>query len=182
MSISAASGPFNGTQSGTYTTLRGGSGSFSRTISNQNGSRTVDTTYTRPDGKTVTQDVTRTKTATGYTRSVSTTLPDGKTTTLQETATRQSNGSFAITGSFTDQNGQTQTLSGTSAVQGVDTTTDLTFTNAAGQTRTRDTQQAGTPDHWVQAVQGTNLGGVAFSDSSALAVLQEQAASSVATT
>ncbi len=174
MSISPAA-PFSGHQSGSYTSLHGGTGTFTRDVSTQNGSRVIDTTITDARGQTETRDVTRTRTATGFTRSVTTTLADGKTTTLNETATRQADGSYTLAGSFADRNGQTDTLSGTRHTGAAGNVTDLSLTNAAGQTRTLEATTVGSFDQSTRTVQGTSFGGVSFTDSSALAVLQSQA-------
>ena len=177
MSISPAA-PFSGHQSGSYTSLHGGTGTFTRDVSTQNGSRVIDTSITNASGQTETRDVTRTKTATGFTRSVTTTLADGKTTTLNETATKQADGSYALAGTLVDASGQTETLSGTRQHAAAGNVTDLTFTNAAGQTRTQDATAVGTFDQLTRTTQGTTFGGVSFTNSSALAVLQSQAATS----
>ncbi len=160
--------PFSGTQSGSILSTRSGAETFTRTIANQNGTRSTDAVFKLADGKTATRDTNFTPTATGWTRSITTTLADGKTTTLQETGTRQADGSVAISGTFTNQNGQTQTVTGRR--QADDTQTDLTFTNAAGQTRTQDAQSIASGDQVLRTVNGTSFGGVAFSDTSALAV------------
>lgn len=175
MSVSPTAAPFTGTQSGTVLNTRGGASTFTRTIADQNGSRTTDAVFTLADGQKVTRDTTFTPTATGWTRNVTTTLADGKTTTLQETGTKQADGSVAISGTFTGQDGQTQSVAGTRHRQADATQTNLSFTNAAGQTRTQDTQSVASGDQVLRTVQGTSFGGVAFSDTSALAVLQSQA-------
>ncbi len=167
---------FTGMQSGTFVSTRGGPETFTRSIANQNGTRTADTTFTLADGKTVTRDAAFTQTATGWTRDITTTLADGKTTTLQETGTKQADGSTAVTGTFTDQNGQTQAVAGTDSRAAGKGTSDLTFTNAAGQTRTTDAQTVASGDQVLRTVQGTNFGGATFSGGSALAILQSQAA------
>lgn len=175
MSVSAAATPFTGTQSGTVVNSRGGASSFTRTITDQNGSRSTDAVFTLADGRMATRDTTLTPTATGWTRTVTTTQAGGKTTTLQETGTKQADGSMAISGTFTDASGQTQSVTGTRHRHGDAMQTDLTYTNAAGQRRTQDAQTVASGDQVLRSVTGTSFGGVAFSDTSALAVLQSQA-------
>lgn len=174
MSISPASSPFNGTQSGTYVSSRGGDESFSRSISHTGGTRTKDTVITLANGDTVTRDATFTKTATGWTRGVSTVRPDGSTVSLQTTGTKRVDGSVAIGGVYTAKDGTTQTVSGT-RTKGMDTsTTDLSFTNAAGQVRTADRMSTASGDQVMGTLNGTNFGGSTFSSTSALTILQSQ--------
>jgi hypothetical protein len=167
--------PFNGTQTGTYTSTLGASETFSRTVTNQDGVRTTDTTFTLPDGDTVTRDATFTKTATGWTRDVTTTLADGKTTNTQETGTFQADGTTEVNGIFTAANGNEQIISGTETDPSGSRTVDLSYMNGAGKTRTLDSQITSSDGTVTTAVTGTNFAGAAFSGSNALTVLQSQA-------
>ena len=166
--------PFSATQSGTYLSAGGKPEAFSRTITEQAGVRTSNTTFTRADGKTVTRSDTFTKTATGYTDSSQTTLANGKTTSSQVTGTTQADGTVAISGTYIDQTGQTDQIAGTGSFGKGKSSSDLTLTNAAGQTSTRDSQTVEGQKLALTTVQGTNFGGTAFSTTAALAILQSQ--------
>lgn len=161
------------TQTGTFSGA-GGNGTFTRTTQSQGKTRTTDTTLTRADGSRVTRDVTRTRTATGFTRTVATTLPDGKTTTLAETGTKQADGGYAISGTFTGENGKTQQVSGTSVEQGADLDTSLTFSNGAGRARTLDTSFAHSQSGYSVTSTGTTFGGASFDRTTAFAILESQ--------
>ena len=174
MSISPTFTPFSGTQSGTYLSAGGKPEAFSRTISNQDGVRTASTSFTRADGKTITRSDTFTKTATGYTNSSLTTLANGRTTSSQVTGTRQADGTVAISGTYVDQTGQTDQVSGTGTFAKGSSSADLTLTNAAGQTSTRDSQTVDGQKLALTTVQGTNFGGTAFSSTAAFAILKSQ--------
>ncbi len=150
--------PFNGTQTGTYVSSVKGNETFSRTITNQDGVRTSDTTFTLPDGHTVTREATLTQTATGWTRTATTTLANGKTVVLQETGTRQADGSIKIT--ETSHGGAVQT--------------DLTFSNPWGNTWTKDTQSSVSDGVKTTTTSGTTYSGASFSNSGALTILQSQ--------
>ncbi len=176
MSISPATTPFTGTQSGSFIGSRAGAGTFSRTVTSQGGTRTADTVFTLPNGQTLTRDVIFSKNETGWTRTVATTLPGGKTTALQETGTRQADGSDAVSGGFTDASGQTQAVSGTDRSEAGGSTSDLTFTNAAGQTRTQDATSYASADQLLRSVHGASFSGASFTGSNALTILQSQAA------
>jgi hypothetical protein len=166
--------PFNGTQTGTYVSSVGGNETFSRTITNQNGVRTTDTTFTLPDGDTITRDATLTQTATGWTRTATTTLADGKTATLEETGTKNADGSTTVTGTRKVGNRWAADINGTETSNGSGVQTDLSFSDPWGNTWTRDTQSSVADGVKTSSATGTTYSGASFSYSGALTVLQSQ--------
>jgi len=73
------------------------SSTVDKTITNSDGTKTVDTTATGPNGKTVTSDQTYDKTSNGWTETGTVTGPNGGTSTDNKTVSFSNNGNGTVT-------------------------------------------------------------------------------------
>jgi hypothetical protein len=128
-----------GNATGSYTTARGKSGTFTNSVNRQPGSSARTTTWNPSTGGQGVQTANRTydkSTGTG-TRSSSTTLPNGKSTSSQGTLTKSGN-STNYNGTYTNARGQSGTVTDTRTKTATGYTNDRTVTRPNGQTVTDD--------------------------------------------
>jgi len=165
----AFNGTYNGTKTGTVTDTTQGSGTYANTVSHQNGVATFDNLTTYANGNTAETKTSITKNANGSfdetiqkyvdgkeVKSVSlTTSADGSSITKyfqlynakgnlagngSEVITGNLDGSESIAGTQTWANGSTEQIAGSLSQTNTGLERDITVTNAAGQTATRDWQ------------------------------------------
>jgi len=172
----AFNGTYNGTKTGTVTDTTQGSGTNSNTVSHQDGVATFDDVTTYANGNTAEMKTSITQNADGSFEETIQKYVDGKevkseslTTSADgssvaktfqlynakgkvagsgsEVITGNSDGSESITGSQAWADGSTDQIAGTLSQTGTAMDQDITVTNAAGQTATRDWQNStnGTP-------------------------------------
>jgi hypothetical protein len=162
---------YNGTKTGTVTDTTQGSGTYANTVSHQNGVATFDDVTTYANGNTAETKNSITQNADGSfdetiqkyvdgkemkTESL-TTSADGSSVAQSfqlynakgkvagsgsETITGNSDGSESITGTQTWASGSTDQIAGSWSQTGTGRDQDITVTNAAGQTETRDWQNS----------------------------------------
>ena len=165
----AFNGTYNGTKTGTVTDTTQGGGTYSNTVSHQDGVAAFDNVTTYANGNTAETKTSITKNADGSfdetiqkyvdgkeVKSESlTTSADGSSITKSfqlynakgkvagsgsEVVTGNSDGSESITGTQTWANGSTDQIAGSLSQTGTGRDQEITVTNAAGQTATRDWQ------------------------------------------
>lgn len=184
---------YNGTKTGTVTDTAQGSGTYSDTVSHQGGVATFDnvTTYANGntaetktsisqnadgsfdetiqkyvDGKEVkSESVTTSADGSSLTKSFQLYNAKGKVaSSANEVITGNADGSESITGTQTWANGSTDQITGsvTQTDSGVDR--DITLTNAAGQTATRDWQYSKTGATRTDSSTYTNFAGTVQTD------------------
>lgn len=126
------------TKSGTYESSLHGEGTFSKTMEEVNGLKTIDKTITLGNGKTRSIETTIITNEDGS-KTISHTK-NGKTTTTTESETTNADGTISISKEKTKADGSVIEISGTkSSVKG-ETDSHIVRTNADGQTETLDRQ------------------------------------------
>jgi hypothetical protein len=189
----AFNGTYNGTKTGTVTDTTQGSGTYSNTVSHQDGVATFDDVTTYANGNTAETKTSITKNADGSfdktiqkyvdgkeVRSASlATSADGSSVTKSfqlydqtgkvigsgsEAITGNSDGSESITGTRTRANGSTDQIAGSLSQTGTGVDQDITLTNAAGQTATRDWQYSKNGTTSTYSLTDSDFAGVSRSD------------------
>jgi hypothetical protein len=167
----AFNGIYNGTKTGTVVDTTQGSGTYSNTVSHQDGVAAFDNVTTYANGNTAETKTSITKNADGSFDETIQKYVDGKevkseslatsadgssiTKSFQlynakgkvagsgsEVVTGNSDGSESITGTQTWANGSTDQIAGSFSQTGTGRNQEITVTNAAGQTATRDWQNS----------------------------------------
>jgi hypothetical protein len=184
---------YNGTKTGTVTDATQGSGTYSNTVSHQDGVATSDDVTTYANGNTAETKTSISKNANGSfdetiqkyvdgkeVRSESlTTSADGSSVTKyfqlynakgnvavsgSEVITGNSDGSESITGSQTRANGSTDQIAGSLTKTSTGVNQDITVTNAAGQTATHDWQYSKNGTTSTNSLTYTNFAGTSRTD------------------
>lgn len=167
----AFNGIYNGTKTGTVNDTTQGDGTYSNTVSHQDGVAAFDNVTTYANGNTAETKTSITKNADGSfdetiqkyvdgkeVKSESlTTSADGSSITKSfqlynakgkvagsgsEVVTGNSDGSESITGTQTWANGSTDQIAGSFSQTGIGRDQEITVTNSAGQTASRDWQNS----------------------------------------
>jgi hypothetical protein len=147
------------TVSGTIDDLINGAGSFSKTMEEVNGQKTVDKTITFANGKTKSTERTITFNDDGS-RTITKVGANGKTSTVQEAFTTNADGSRTVTKDKTKADGSvvesscTTTKSATGGTERM-----ITRTNADGQTETLDREITKTANGRSVVTTGTGYNG-----------------------
>jgi hypothetical protein len=127
------------TKTGTFDNAIHGEGTFSKTMQEVNGEKTVDKTITFANGKTRSVEKTIVTNDDGS-KTVTRTGKNGKTSTTTETATANADGTFTISKEKTLADGSVVEISGTKSSMNGETDMHVVRTNADGQTETLDRQ------------------------------------------
>jgi hypothetical protein len=131
-------------RSGSYSSLRGGNGTFNSTVTRQPGSTTGNTAWTNQNGGQGSHSFNNTYANTGNgagtgTHESSTTYADGGTSSSQGTFDRTSPGNSTYTGTHTGVNGDVTDVSKTATTSDGVRTVDSTYDNTTtGKTSTVD--------------------------------------------
>lgn len=179
MSLSAigASAPTTQTLTGSITGTSLGDGNFSKLITTEGNTRTIDATFQFAGGRSVTRDTTITHNANGtLSEAIATTLANGKTVTRSETWTPQSGG-WSISGTGTGPNGAADQISGTVTPTADGNVQALTLTDAAGASATQTLTTVNNAATSLALMTGTNFSGAQFSTATAQTLIGAQAAS-----
>jgi K+-transporting ATPase c subunit len=189
----AFNGTYNGTKTGTVTDSTQGSGTYSNTVSHQDGVATFDDVTTYANGNTAETKTSITKNADGsfdetiqkyvdgkQVKSESlTTSADGSSVTKSfqlynakgkvagsgsEVITGNPDGSESITGTQTWANGSTDQISGSLTQTGTGVDQNITVTNAAGQTATRAWQYSKNGTTSADSLTYTDFAGTSQTD------------------
>ncbi|MBV8978003.1 MAG: hypothetical protein JO261_09400 [Alphaproteobacteria bacterium] len=150
--------PGSKTKSGTVQSSTDGDGSFTKTTSTVDGHKTVATTVTYADGKTVTHERSVTLNPDGS-KTITVTNGNGKTKTITESETKNTDGSVSIDKQVTKANGDVTNVSGTVMKVNGQTEKQLTLTNAKGQTETVDSTSSRTGNIVMHSRTGTGYDG-----------------------
>ena len=156
--VSAAA--HNGTQTGTISGGKLGTGSYTRTASTAGNVKTIDSTSAYASGKTTSDTVTITRNADGSVSRDSTyTRPNGKTGQRDITLGASQNGVRSVTGTQTGTSGAVDQIAGTRSNQldGVDSS--ITLTNQSGLTEVRNDLVSTSGSITTSTINGTNFSG-----------------------
>jgi hypothetical protein len=189
----AFNGTYNGTKTGTVTDTTQGSGTFSDTISHQDGVATFDNVTTYANGSTAETKTSITKNGDGsFDETIQkyvdgqemqseslTTSADGSSLTKSfqlynkagkvagngnEVISGNPDGSESITGTLTRANGSTDQIAGSLSQTGTGVDQDITVTDAAGQAATRDWQYSKNGTTSTDSLTYTDFAGTSQTD------------------
>ena len=147
------------TQSGLIDTTKNGQGTYTVTKTRNCSSTTVTKTEDFANGTTITSTNVITKDPNGAkTMDITTNYGNGKVTNMDETVSSKG----AITGTYTQANGKVDAVSGEKEKTSYGYVTDLTLTNAKGQTESIDTELLKSSDASAWVVSGTSFNGKAI--------------------